>query len=138
MQLAAISLIIPDYDAAIAYYSDVFGMSLFEDRTVSEQKRWVVLGYDNGARFVLARAQTPQEKAAIGAQGAGRVWLFLETARFDDDFAALHQKGVIFEEHPRHEPYGRVVKFRDSYGNRWDLMERSPQNSLSCAYQKDR
>jgi uncharacterized glyoxalase superfamily protein PhnB len=31
--------------------------------------------------------------------------------------------GVLFEEEPRHEPYGSVAVFRDPFGNRWDLLQ---------------
>jgi len=30
---------------------------------------------------------------------------------------------VQFTEAPRQEPYGRVVVFKDLYGNLWDLMQ---------------
>jgi hypothetical protein len=36
--------------------------------------------------------------------------------------------GVVFEEPPRAEPYGRVAVFLDLYGNRWDLLEALPED----------
>jgi predicted enzyme related to lactoylglutathione lyase len=76
-----------------------------------------------GCRLVLARADLPAQRAAIGAQGGGRVWLFLQTDDFDRDAARLTDAGAIFEERPRHEPYGKVAVWRDPWGNRWDLIQ---------------
>jgi catechol 2,3-dioxygenase-like lactoylglutathione lyase family enzyme len=120
--IAAISLIVPDYDAAIAFYCGVLGFRLTED-VDQGRKRWVTVEPPGGgARLVLARAGTEVERAAIGAQGAGRVWLFLRTDDFDRDHAAMLHAGVLFEEAPRSETYGRVAVWRDPFGNRWDLL----------------
>jgi len=126
MHLGALTLIVDDYDAAIAYYTDVFGFELAEDINQG-RKRWVKLT-PKGAQtsFILARADTPAQTAAIGNQGAGRVWLFLNTDDFARDHAQLTAKGVHFEEPPRHEPYGTVAVLRDVFGNRWDLIEPAP------------
>ena len=87
-------------------------------------KRWVRVGPTGGCTgFILARAEGPVQTAAIGHQGGGRVWLFLETQDFAVDHARLSAAGVAFEELPRHETYGTVAVFRDPFGNRWDLIE---------------
>lgn len=122
MRLAALTLIVPDYDTAIAYYCDVLGFILTEDIDQG-RKRWVRVtppGGDTG--FILAQADNTAQTAAVGNQGAGRVWLFLKTDDFDADHARLIAAGVRFEEEPRHEPYGTVAVFRDMFGNRWDLI----------------
>ena len=69
-----------------------------------------------------ARADGEAQRAAIGNQGAGRVWLFLKVEDFAAEFDRLTAAGVTFEEEPRHEPYGKVAVFRDPFGNRWDLL----------------
>jgi len=123
MRLAALSLIVPDYDEAIAFYCGGMGFSLNEDIDQG-RKRWVrITPPGGGVSFILARADGPAQSAAIGAQGAGRVWLFLETADFATDHARLTAAGVTFEEAPRREPYGTVAVFQDIFGNRWDLIE---------------
>lgn len=73
--------------------------------------------------FLIAKATTPDQIAAIGNQGGGRVWLVLETDDFDRDHAAYLTAGITFEEAPRDEPYGKVAVFSDPFGNRWDLIE---------------
>lgn len=122
MHLSAITLIVPDYDAGIDFYCGVMGFDLTED-VDQGRKRWVRVtppGAQTG--FILARADDDQQKAAIGKQGAGRVWLFLKVDDFTAEFDRLTTAGVIFEEAPRHEPYGKVAVFRDPFGNRWDLL----------------
>jgi catechol 2,3-dioxygenase-like lactoylglutathione lyase family enzyme len=122
MRLGAVSLIVPDYDAAIAFYVGVMGFTLTADMDQGH-KRWVTVEPPGGgARLVLARADGPVQQAAVGQQGAGRVWLFLQSDNFLRDHARMLAAGVTFEEDPRHEDYGSVAIWRDPFGNRWDLI----------------
>lgn len=126
MRLAALSVIVPDYAAGLNFYVTRLGFTLLED-VDQGHKRWITIappGGEQGCRIVLARAENAAQQAAIGAQGAGRVWLFLETDDFARDHARMVAAGVIFEEAPRHEAYGIVAVWRDPFGNRWDLLER--------------
>ena len=127
-KLATLALVVPDYDEAIDYYTEVLGFELVEDTPLGKGKRWVVIeppGGAGGARVLLARATTPAQEAAVGNQAGGRVFLFLETDDFDGDYARYLQAGVEFdEEAPRRESFGTVIVFRDRYGNRWDLIGR--------------
>ena len=122
MRLGAVALIVPSYDAAIAFYVGVLGFTLTED-VDQGHKRWVMVEPPGGgARLVLARADGPVQQAAFGQQGAGRVWLFLQSDNFTRDHARMLAAGVVFEEDPRHEDYGSVAVWRDPFGNRWDLI----------------
>lgn len=125
-RLGAISLIVPDYDEAIGFFCKGLGWTLCED-LAQGQKRWVTVQPPaGGCRIVLAQAAGDAQSRAIGAQGGGRVWLFLHTDDFAADQARLVAAGAIFEEIPRDEPYGRVAVWRDPWGNRWDLIEPRP------------
>ena len=122
MRLGAVALIVPSYDAAIAFYVGVLGFTLTED-VDQGHKRWVTVEPPGGgARLVLARADGPVQQSAIGQQGAGRVWLFLQSDNFTRDHARMLAAGVVFEEDARHEDYGSVAVWRDPFGNRWDLI----------------
>jgi catechol 2,3-dioxygenase-like lactoylglutathione lyase family enzyme len=123
LSLAMITLVVPDYDEAIAHYIGALGFELVEDTEVSAEKRWVVVTPGGGAKLLLAKASSPEQVAVIGNQAGGRVGLFLETSDFDSTFAAYSAAGVKFLETPRPEPYGRVAVFADLYGNKWDLIE---------------
>ena len=122
--LALLSLLVRDYDEALAFYVGKLGFSLVEDSELGAGKRWVVVAPGAaGTRFLLAQASDDQQKAAIGGQGGGRVWLFLHTDAFEADHARFSAAGVKFLEEPRHEAYGSVAVFEDLYGNRWDLLQ---------------
>ena len=122
-RIAAVALVVPDYDAAIAFFCDVMRFRLVEDIDQGS-KRWVTVEpAGGGIRLVLARAEGDRQKRAIGDQAGGRVWLFLQTDDFAGDHARMLAAGVVFEEAPRHEVYGTVVVWRDPFGNRWDLIE---------------
>lgn len=122
--LALISLLVPDYDAGIAFFVQKMGWDLLEDSDLGGGKRWVRVS-PQGAQtvFLLAKAIGDEQTSAIGNQGGGRVWLFLQTDDFARDHAAMTSNGVQFEEAPRDEPYGQVAVFRDPFGNRWDLIQ---------------
>lgn len=125
-RLAYTTLLIDDYDRAIAYFTRVLGFEVREDERLSATKRWVVVAPPGaGGALLLAQASTPAQRALIGGQGGGRVWLFLHTEDFAAEHARLIGAGVRFEENPRDEPYGRVAVFVDCWGNRWDLVQPS-------------
>ena len=121
--LALLSILVPTYADGIAFFVDTLGFDLREDSDLGDGKRWVRAA-PRGAQtaFLLAEAKGDQ-RAFIGKQGGGRVWLFLQTDDFVRDHARFAANGVTFEEDPRHEPYGTVAVFRDPFGNRWDLIE---------------
>ena len=123
--LHAVTLVVPDYDVAIAFYTQTLRFTLLQDIDLGDGKRWVRVsppGAGSGS-LLLARADGPQQAAAIGNQTGGRVGFFLETDDFVRDHTAMQTAGVHFEESPRHEPYGIVAVWRDSFGNRWDLIQ---------------
>ncbi len=123
-KISAVALVVPDYDAAIAFYVDRLGFRLTEDIPQGD-KRWVTVEPPGGGcRLLLARAATPEQATVIGRQAGGRVGFFLDTDDFDRDHQAMLAAGVHFEEPPRREPYGIVAVWRDPFGNRWDLIER--------------
>ncbi len=130
--LHAITLVVPDYDAAIAFYTGVLNFALTQDIDLGDDKRWVCVTPPGsaGASLLLAKAVDADQAASIGNQTGGRVGFFLETDDFYRDHAAMLEAGVGFEEVPRHEPYGIVAVWRDPFGNRWDLIEFSEPSLL--------
>ena len=122
--LAIVTLVVREYDEAIAFFRDALGFELVEDRA-EPGKRWVRMAPrgSHGVSLLLARAATPEQRMAIGNQAGGRVAFFLHTDDFARDHRHMIEHGVRFEESPRDEAYGRVAVFRDLYGNRWDLIE---------------
>lgn len=123
LRLALTTLVVPDYDAGIAFFVDALGFDLIEDSDMGGGKRWVVVGGKDGGRLLLAKAVDDAQRAAIGNQTGGRVGFFAHTPDFAGTHARLCEAGVRFDEQPRHEAYGTVAVFSDTFGNRWDLIE---------------
>jgi catechol 2,3-dioxygenase-like lactoylglutathione lyase family enzyme len=126
-----ISIIVDDYDVAIAWFVDVLGFGLVEDvpslTNDGRAKRWVIVrppGAQTG--ILLAKADGEVQRAAIGGQFAGRVGLFLRVDDFEGTLARLRAANAEILGEPREEAYGRVVVFRDLAGNKWDLLGPRP------------
>lgn len=124
-QLVQLTLVVNDYDDAIAYYTEVLGFDLVEDTAMSETKRWVVVKPKGkgGCSLLLARAANEEQGKAVGNQTGGRVFLFLHTDNFFRDYKTMVEKGVEFVRDPSEEPYGTVAVFKDLYGNLWDFIQ---------------
>ncbi len=123
-RLSLTALLVRDYDEAIGFFVGKLGFALDHDVALTPDKRWVVVTPPGGSSgLLLARAADDRQRAGIGDQGSGRVFLFLETDDFTRDHERYGQRGVRFVEAPRREAYGMVAVFEDLYGNRWDLIE---------------
>lgn len=123
--LGALAFLVNDYDEAIAFFTRALRFDLIEDTDQGGGKRWVTVAPrgSSGTRLLLARATDDTQRAHVGRQGGGRVFLFLETEDFAADHAHMLANGVVFREAPRHEAYGTVAVFDDLYGNGWDLIQ---------------
>ena len=123
--LAAIALVVRDYDEALDFYVGKLGFELIEDTKQSETKRWVLVAPpgSNESRLLLARAVGAEQESRIGNQTGGRVFLFLHTDDFWRDFRRYQERGVVFIREPKEESYGTVAVFQDLYGNLWDLLQ---------------
>ena len=128
--ISKVTIVVNDYDEAINYYVGVLGFELIEDSTLNADKRWVVVAPNgtSGCQLLLARAANSKQKASIGNQAGGRVFLFLQTDNFWQDYQRYLASGVTFTEEPREEIYGTVVVFEDIYGNRWDMVQPNSKN----------
>jgi catechol 2,3-dioxygenase-like lactoylglutathione lyase family enzyme len=128
--LSLTALIVADYDQAIDFFVGVLGFELAEDSPSltndGRPKRWVVVRPPGAVTgLLLARADGPDQEAAIGHQAAGRVGFFLHVDDFEDSYQQMRKANVEFVTEPRDEPYGRVVVFRDIVGNKWDMIGQS-------------
>lgn len=125
MRIGHLTLVVDNYDEAIAYYTQKLGFTLIEDSKLTEEKRWVIVAPSSigGTGLLLAKAINEKQKAHIGNQTGGRVFLFLYTQTFWQTYVSLKERNVDFLEEPRLESYGWVVVFQDLYGNKWDLLE---------------
>jgi catechol 2,3-dioxygenase-like lactoylglutathione lyase family enzyme len=124
-QLMLMALLVREYDEAIAWFTTMLDFELLEDTPQTAEKRWVRVA-PRGSResaLLLARAANDDQRACIGKQGGGRVFLFLNTDDFWRDYNVMIDRGVQFAREPKVESYGTVAVFLDLYGNLWDLVQ---------------
>jgi catechol 2,3-dioxygenase-like lactoylglutathione lyase family enzyme len=134
VRLDKITIVVDDYDRAIAFFTGALGFELAEDSPSltndGRPKRWVVVrppgGEGGETGILLAEADGDRQDAAVGNQTGGRVGFFLRVDDFDAARARLAAAGTAFLTEPRDEPYGRVAVFADPWGNKWDLL--GPEN----------
>jgi len=130
--LALVSLVVRDYDEALAFFVGKLGFTVVEDTFVPEQsKRWVVVSPPGAreSRLLLAQASSPEQQSRVGTQTGGRVFLFLHTDDVWRDYERYEAKGVEFVRPPKEEPYGVVAVFKDLYCNLWDLLQPKERGS---------
>lgn len=123
--LGHVTLVVRDYDEALAFYTQSLGFQLTEDTDLGDGKRWVLVRppASTGTDLLLAKAVNPEQASRIGNQTGGRVFMFLNTDDFWRDYREMTARGVKFREAPREEAYGTVAVFEDLYGNQWDLLQ---------------
>lgn len=124
-RIAQFAITVHDYDEALSFYVEKLGFDRIEDTDLGEGKRWVRVrpGGSSGADILLVRAVTEAQRASVGNQTGGRVFVFLETDNLERDHAALQARGVTFVRAPVEQSYGKVAVFQDLYGNLFDLIE---------------
>jgi catechol 2,3-dioxygenase-like lactoylglutathione lyase family enzyme len=127
VHLQLVTIVVDDYDAAIAFFAGTLGFELVEDSPArtndGRPKRWVVVRPPNAQTgILLAEADGEDQAGVVGKQTAGRVAFFLRVDDFDGIHDRLRRDGVRFVSPPRDEEYGRVAVFLDIAGNRWDLL----------------
>lgn len=125
-EISTIALLVPDYDAAIAFYVGKMGFALAEDRALGESRRWVLLAprRPGDAHLLLARADAEARPPGGGPRGDGA--LVLSTDDFDRDHSAMLAAGIEFLDAPRSGSFGRRAPWRDPFGNRWTLIGPEP------------
>jgi len=95
--ISQLAIVVNDYDEAIKFYTEKLGFILYEDKVMSETKRWVVVGpKDSDCKLLLAKAANEEQRTRIGNQTGGRVFLFLYTTDFWTDYDLMKSKNVEF------------------------------------------
>ena len=123
--LAAVSLLVPDYDEGPAFLESALGFAVEEDIPLGAGKRWVGLAPPEvgGARIAPALPGDERRRGRFGDQTGGRVGHFLLTDDFEKAYAATRARGATFLEAPREERYRTVAVFVDPWGGKWDLLQ---------------
>jgi catechol 2,3-dioxygenase-like lactoylglutathione lyase family enzyme len=128
-KIGYITLVVRDYDEAVRFFTQKLEFELLEDSVSRDResrgKRWVMVAPpgSSGSSVLLARASNDEEASRIGNQTGGRVFLFLHSDDFWQDYRAMIARGVHFVREPIEQEYGTVAVFEDLYGNNWDLLQ---------------
>jgi len=129
-----IALVVEDYDDAINFFVNKLKFELIEDTyQPTQDKRWVVVSPpgSSGVTLLLARASKAEQKAVVGDQTGGRVFLFLATDDVWRDYKRMVLEGIKFIRQPQQQDYGTVAVFEDLYGNLWDLLELNSDHPMA-------
>src|ERR1044072_7863542 len=107
--IAHLTLVVKDYDEAIAFYTQQLSFTLVEDTPLADAKRWVRVAPpgSNGCCLLLAKAADEEQASRIGNQTGGRLFLFLYTDDLQRDYHAMKGRGVVFVREPVQEVYGK-------------------------------
>ncbi|AIM60298.1 hypothetical protein IX49_07090 [Cellulophaga lytica] len=119
------TLLVFNYDDAIAFYTKKLNFILTEDVPLDNGKRWITIQAKDQPNFalVVTLANTDLQKATVGKQAGDGVAFFMQTNTLEKDFSTFSKNGVEFLQKPTKQPYGTVAIFKDLYGNKWDLIE---------------
>ncbi len=127
MKIGHVTLLVKDFDEAIAFYIEKLGFQKRRDDNFGGGMRWVTVSpkdqSDLELTFVLANTEV--KRKALGKQAGDHVFLTLQTDDCRRDYEALKAKGVKFYGVPTQQMYGVDVVFEDLYGNLYDLVQRT-------------
>jgi len=108
--IAHITLVVRDYDEAIAFFTQYLNFELIKDVPSKDRegrdKRWILISPrgSHGTQILLAKASNDGESSRIGNQTGGRVFLFLQTDDFWRDYKSMKENEV------NHRTQGRRVR----------------------------
>src|SRR3984957_5662131 len=123
--LAAVTVLVPNYDDVLAFFLYIFVFFFLEDTESSPARRWIVVAPSRGAgaALVLAVPSDERQTARVGDQTGGRVGFFLHSWDFWADYERLRKRGLKFLETPCLETYGIIAVFLDPWGGKWDFLQ---------------
>jgi len=106
-RMSLVTVFVKDYDEAIAFYTRKLGFVVAEDVPFGAQ-RWVTirLPEDESVAISLNLAETQEEMALVGKQGAAKPFLGIVTDDCLADYRRMKDAGIKFHGEPKVEPYG--------------------------------
>ena len=136
-RLAYLTLLVPSYGEAVRFFKTI-GFEVREDKAISAKKRRIRVALPGTETEIILALAAPDQRHLIGKQGAGRVWLFLETENFDADLNMLANGGAILDGAPRDISFGRIAIWRDPWGNRWGLVDHTYSERAEAEEEEDK
>jgi catechol 2,3-dioxygenase-like lactoylglutathione lyase family enzyme len=117
MQLRYVTILVKDYDSALAWYTGVLGLKIVEDRSYGHGMRWLVVAPEGKDQPGIVLEIPHPGYATADRMGKETSWVFAvaDCGKFYSDLSA---RGVHFIETPKRQPWGTTQAiFEDPYGN---------------------
>lgn len=123
-RLGRLSVLVEDYDEAIAFYTEKLGFELLYDGSLPDGTRLVHLELptQEGAGVWLFEADTGEQRERVGNQTGGAPLGVFYTDDCRGVAERLRERDVEVGE-VRESPEDVSVHFEDLYGNRFVLVE---------------
>ncbi len=133
--LAVISVLVDNQDEALQFYTEKLGLEKRTDVTYGPGLRWLTVAPRGRKKPEIALAvpeaslQHLQRDHVIGRyhghwQDVSGIFDTIDCARM---YATLLARGVKFVSPPTKRLYGMEAVFEDPYGNKFSLLEPSPE-----------
>ena len=128
-KLTHVSILVPDLDEALAWYTNVLDLEKREDNSsVVAGFRWLTVAPKGQADpeivlFLPGPFQAEEDrKILLSRVGQGPMWMF-HTDDCAKEYERLSGLGVKFHQTPETVPWGVQAVFEDLYGNQFGILE---------------
>jgi catechol 2,3-dioxygenase-like lactoylglutathione lyase family enzyme len=117
VQLRYVTILVKNYDEAVAWYTSVLRLKKVEDRTYGPGRRWLVVAPEGQNQPGIVLDVPHSDISTAARMGKETNWVFSvpDCAKFYESSSA---HGVHFIEAPKRQPWGTTQAiFGDPYGN---------------------
>jgi uncharacterized glyoxalase superfamily protein PhnB len=123
LHLRYVTVVVTNYDEALAWYTKVLGLKKLEDRSFGPGHRWLVVAPEGQAELgIVLNLADPRSMESTPLSKDDRIgketnWVFqVQDCRAFYD--VLSKRGVHFNKPPSDQPWGTTQAiFEDLYGN---------------------
>jgi predicted enzyme related to lactoylglutathione lyase len=137
-QLAMIPVLVEDQDEALHFYTEKLGLEKRTDQAFGPGMRWLTVAPKGQKKPEIALAKP--DASVLGEErtrelmeriGQGPLWVF-GTDDCHKTYEVLQARGVKFLSAPTKQLHGVEAVFEDPYGNKFSLLEPSPDQQVSA------
>ncbi len=134
-KLILVTVLVRDQDEALDFYCNMLGFEKRHDYPLpsSEDERWLTVTPKNQKEIaIVLRKPRVADNELITSEldlkiGRGALWTF-STTNCNETYEKLKSKGVKFTTPPLRQSFGLEAVFEDLYGNRFSILEVTPEN----------
>lgn len=126
-----VTVLVRNYDEALAWYTDVLGLKKVEDRSFGPGRRWLVVAPEGKGQPGIVLEVPNSDGSKENRIGKETNWVFevVDCGKFYD---SLRAHGVHFIDPPKRQPWGTVqAVFEDPYGNIFVAESQTPAKTAN-------